>query len=76
VKTRLATYLDRKKLSHRKFAQLAGIPKLHPMITLWARGISTPGLDSAFAIERATEGAIPASYWLTIRPTGRGRRAA
>lgn len=65
--TKLAAYLGKKKLSHRAFAAMAGIPHLHPMVGLWAKGRHLPGLETAFAIERGTDGEIPASYWLTLR---------
>jgi hypothetical protein len=65
--TKLAAWLDRTGMSHRAFAKKAGIPKLHPMVGLWAKGRHLPGLVTAFAIERGTEGAIPVSYWLRLR---------
>ncbi|MEY2669319.1 MAG: putative antitoxin of bacterial toxin-antitoxin system, YdaS/YdaT, partial [Pseudomonadota bacterium] len=30
----------------------------------WANGQRKPGLNEAYAIERATGGAVPAIYWL------------
>lgn len=74
VRTKLADYLDRTHTAHRAFAKKAGIPHLHPMIGLWARGKARPGLDPAFAIERATDGEVPASYWTTVEVEGRGKR--
>jgi hypothetical protein len=86
VRTKLAGYLERSHLSHRAFAAKAGIRHLHPMVGLWARGKARPGLAPAFAIERATDGEIPASYWMTVeidvrpkrprRPVRRGSRRA
>lgn len=73
VRTKLADYLDRTHTAHRAFAKKAGIPHLHPMIGLWARGKARPGLAPAFAIERATEGEIPADYWTTVVVEGRGK---
>lgn len=75
VATKLASYLRRKKLSHRAFARAAGIPHLHPMVGLWCKGRHLPGLDTAFAIERGTDGEIPASYWLALRPKSRRANA-
>lgn len=76
VRTRLATYLDRSKLSHRAFAEKAGIPHLHPMISQWAAGKRWPGLDAAVAIEEATDGAVPASYWRDLKRRVASRRGA
>lgn len=76
VKTKLASYLDKHSISHREFAAKAGIAHLHPMVSLWARGMGAPGLDNALAIERATDGEVPATYWGTLRRRGclRSRR--
>lgn len=80
--TRLAVYLKRTGTSHRAFATRAGIPRLHPMIGLWARGVRLPGLVAAHKIEAATDGEIPASYWVRLkvraaraRPKGNERAA-
>jgi transcriptional regulator with XRE-family HTH domain len=66
VSTKLAAYLKRNKLSHRAFAARVGVPHLHPMVGLWARGKRFPGLETAFAIEKGTSGEIPASYWAAL----------
>ncbi len=67
VSTKLAAYLKRNHLSHRAFAAKAGVPHLHPMVGLWAKGKHLPGLESAFAIEAGTDGEIPATYWLALK---------
>jgi hypothetical protein len=77
--TKLGEYLKRERLSHRAFAVRAGFPHLHPMVGLWARGKRIPGLDTAFAIERATGGKVPAAYWsarkqIVSRPARRSGR--
>jgi transcriptional regulator with XRE-family HTH domain len=64
--TRLAAYLKRNKLSHRAFAAQVGLPHLHPMVGLWAKGSRFPGLETAFAIEKGTDGEIPAAYWASL----------
>jgi hypothetical protein len=74
VRTKLADYLAAAHLSHRAFAQKAGIPHLHPMVCLWARGKARPGLVPALAIEEATKGEIPASYWPGVPVEGRSKR--
>jgi transcriptional regulator with XRE-family HTH domain len=67
VSTKLAAYLKRNHLSHRAFAARVGLPHLHPMVGLWAKGSRSPGLETAFAIEKGTAGEIPASYWAALR---------
>ena len=69
MSTRLKTYLKKHKLTHRAFAAQAGFPALHPMVSLWARGLRRPGGWNAIRIEKATGGKIPASYWLTVEPS-------
>lgn len=74
MRTKLAAYLSRKDESHRAFADRAGIPHLHPMISQWASGKRFPGLEAALAIETATEGEVPARYWLKLSKSVRGSR--
>jgi DNA-binding transcriptional regulator YdaS (Cro superfamily) len=73
VRTKLSVYLARHKMSHRAFADKAGIPHLHPMISQWAAARRWPGLAAAVGIERATGGEIPASYWLDLKRRVEGR---
>jgi hypothetical protein len=68
--TKLGQYLKRNRLSHRAFARAAGIPHLHPMVGLWARGVRFPGRDTALAVETATRGEVPASYWGGLKRRG------
>lgn len=80
VETKLAVYLKAHDLSHREFAAKAGFPKLHPMVSLWARGLARPSGWSALAIEQATGGEIEAAYWRSIparktrKPTLKNKR--
>jgi hypothetical protein len=70
VTTKLKAYLRRAKISHRAFAEQAGIPHLHPMISQWADAPRTnrwPGLAAAVGMERASGGKIPAAYWFDLR---------
>ena len=67
VRTKLAVYLSRTPITHRALAAKAGIPHLHPMISQWAAGKRWPGLEAAVGLERATGGAVPASYWPDLR---------
>jgi hypothetical protein len=61
--TKLGTYLRRQGLSHRVFAARAGVPHLHPMVGLWAKGTRFPSIPTAMAIETATGGEVTVSYW-------------
>jgi DNA-binding transcriptional regulator YdaS (Cro superfamily) len=63
----LSAYLSRLDLSYAAFARLVGADRAR--IQRCATGKRSPGLHLALAIERATEGAVPAAAWLR-----RGRR--
>lgn len=73
--TRLAAYIERQGIRPGEFASRAG---LHPSsVSLWMHAKRRPGLDHAMAIEKATNGEIPASYWLTITAeNNNGRKRA
>ncbi len=58
---KLAAYLKRGGLTQLEFAKLAGVPG--PQVSMWLSGRRRPGLNSAFKIERATAGAVPAFCW-------------
>lgn len=72
----LASYLDREKLSYAAFARLVGDKTDRARIARAANSYRRPGLKLALAIEQATKGAIPASYWpgLPLRPEPSKRR--
>jgi transcriptional regulator with XRE-family HTH domain len=74
VSTKLAAYLKRNHLSHRAFAARVGLPHLHPMVGLWAKGSRFPGIETAFVIEKGTGGEIPASYWSALAQKRRRTR--
>lgn len=57
----LANYLTDRQLTQRAFAKLIAAPP--PQISMWLSGRRRPGLDYALAIERVTEGQVPASSW-------------
>jgi DNA-binding transcriptional regulator YdaS (Cro superfamily) len=64
--TKLGDYLRKKGMTQMEFARLSG---LHgPMVCLWSHGKRRPGLASALAIEKATHGEVPASYWAKFNP--------
>lgn len=67
--TALGDYLIKNGISQTEFARLAGMPAAH--ISMLASGERRAGLDTAFKIEQATNGAVPASYWRTLPPAGR-----
>lgn len=69
MSTPFACYLTKHGLSQRKFSRLCRLTQ--STISLLARGVRSPGLAAAFAIERATDGAIPASSWAKAK---KGRR--
>jgi transcriptional regulator with XRE-family HTH domain len=70
---RLAQYLTESGVSQAEFGRLAGISS--PMICEYVSGKRRPGLDAAFAIERASGGEVPASYWTSIAPITGDRQA-
>jgi DNA-binding transcriptional regulator YdaS (Cro superfamily) len=57
----LSTYLSRLDLSYAAFARLVGADRAR--IQRCATGKRSPGLQLALAIERETEGQVPASAW-------------
>lgn len=66
---RLAIFLKNRRLTHERFAAMADVPA--PMLSLWLRGKRGVSLATAFKIELATGGAVPAESWL---PRGLLRR--
>lgn len=58
----LETYLTQNGLKQSQFAELVS---LHPsVVSRFIKGEARPSLETAFAIERATGGAVPASSWV------------
>lgn len=64
----LQTYLSESGLRQADLAQMVGVRQT--TISRLARGILTPSLDLAFAIERATKGAVPAAAWVSAQTQG------
>jgi transcriptional regulator with XRE-family HTH domain len=64
--SQLRTYLSENKISQRDFAQAIGVDQ--SVVSRLARQSIRPGLDLAFAIERTTKGAVPASSWIDAMP--------
>lgn len=62
----LNRFLDDRKLNHTQFAALAKLDR--PIVSHYCAGTRKPGLDAAFAIERATGGLVPAKAWSTQEP--------
>ena len=50
------------------FADLIGVDQ--SVLSRFCRGLARPGLDKAVAIERATQGAVPAAYWVDQPQSG------
>lgn len=57
----LTTYLTETGISQAELSEALGISRGH--MSLLASGERKPSLNLAFAIERATKGAVPASSW-------------
>lgn len=59
---KLQKHLEDNKIGRRDFADLIGVDQ--SVLSRFCRGLARPGLDKAVAIERATDGAVPAAYWV------------
>ena len=69
--TALARYLAKRGMTQSEFAVRIESPPC--MVSQYAAGKRLPGLAVALAIEEATEGEVPARYWVGL---GAGRRRA
>lgn len=65
----LAEYLRETATPQGDFAAQCGIDQ--PMVSMYLSGKRRPGLDAAFAIERASGGRVPAAYWASLSPIAR-----
>ena len=61
----LAKYLKQSGLTQSAFAELVGVSG--PVVSYWVRGLRVPDRESALAIERVTEGAIPYTAWNGVK---------
>lgn len=59
---KLQHHLETNHIARREFAETIGVDQ--SVLSRFCRGLARPGLDKAVAIERATDGAVPASYWV------------
>lgn len=59
---KLQHHLETNQIARRDFAETIGVDQ--SVLSRFCRGLARPGLDKAVAIERATDGAVPASYWV------------
>lgn len=57
----LGEWLDRKDISQAAFAQMVGVSQ--SKVSRLVSEDQSPGLRLAFAIERVTDGAVPAVAW-------------
>lgn len=57
----LAEYLSTHSIKQADFAARLGLTQA--TVSRLARGVSSPSLDLAFHIERATGGAVPVAVW-------------
>lgn len=59
--TQLAQYLTENGISQRQFAETVNLDP--SVVSRFLRNEARPGLDTAFAIERATGGRVKAESW-------------
>lgn len=59
---KLQHHLETNNIARREFADRIGVDQ--SVLSRFCRGLARPGLDKAVAIERATDGSVPASYWV------------
>lgn len=69
----LSSYLQSSRKSQATLAEEVGVSRGY-MSELVA-GAKKPGLDLAFAIERATDGAVPAASWVSLPEEGSAAEA-
>jgi len=60
---KLDHHLKQKNVSRRDFARLINVHE--SVLSRFCNGLARPALDTAFAIERATDGEVPASSWVS-----------
>lgn len=61
--TKLSEYLERHTESQLDFGQRV---QLHQsVVSRFSKGLAKPSLETAFKIERATNGEVPASSWVS-----------
>lgn len=63
--TNLATYLQTSGRRQADFAKDIGVGQ--PMVSKLVTNAVTPSLEVAVAIERATDGAVPAASWIDAK---------
>ncbi len=59
---KLKQHLETHGISRKDFAEQIGIDQ--SVLSRFCNSLARPGLDKAIAIERATDGAVPASSWV------------
>jgi transcriptional regulator with XRE-family HTH domain len=67
----LHDWLEKTGTTQLEFSELSGVPQ--PLVSKYAAGKRRPHLEYAFAIEKATKGAVPAETWTK---TAKKKRAA
>jgi DNA-binding transcriptional regulator YdaS (Cro superfamily) len=60
--TKLDDHLKQNSIRRRDFAAQIGVHE--SVLSRFCNGLARPALDTAFAIEWATNGAVPASSWV------------
>lgn len=79
IENKLGEYLRVNGLTQESFAEILtaaadGERVSSSLVSQWVTGLRTPNLNSAFLIQEATGGLIPATYWRSH--PGRKQRAA
>lgn len=64
MRTRLADFIESTGGTQSEFCRRFGFAP--PMVCEWVNGTRRPGRDNALALEAATGGQIPASYWKKV----------
>lgn len=59
---KLKHHLKTTGTARKDFADLIGVDQ--SVLSRFCNNLARPGLDKAVAIERATGGAVPATYWV------------
>lgn len=61
----LAKHLKAKRQTQAEFVEAHGLSS--SLLSMWLSRKRRPGLESAVALEKATEGAVPVASWLLKR---------
>jgi DNA-binding transcriptional regulator YdaS (Cro superfamily) len=74
MSSRLVEYFEKSGVTRAEFSKASGISE--PLLCQYLAGKRRPGLDHAFAIERATGGEVTAEYLQSLPRVGRDQKKA